>query len=81
MKKGPRGIPGLAGVDGPRGFPGFEGGKGEKGTNNKFLFTFISCDTLQVTEFFTTIQRQSGKQIMKIFLFLFNLLCLNELHV
>lgn len=36
--KGPRGIPGLAGVDGPRGFPGYEGGKGEKGTNNIFYF-------------------------------------------
>lgn len=37
-KKGPRGIPGLAGVDGPRGFPGMEGGKGEKGTNNIFIY-------------------------------------------
>lgn len=37
MKKGPRGIPGLAGVDGPRGFPGLEGVKGEKGTNNNFV--------------------------------------------
>lgn len=38
QKKGPRGIPGLAGVDGPRGFPGLEGGKGEKGMKYKFLF-------------------------------------------
>lgn len=31
MKTGPRGIPGLAGVDGPRGFPGVEGARGDKG--------------------------------------------------
>lgn len=37
MKTGPRGIPGLAGVDGPRGFPGLEGVKGEKGTNSVFV--------------------------------------------
>lgn len=40
MKTGPRGIPGLAGVDGPRGFPGVEGGKGEKGTDNVFVKYF-----------------------------------------
>lgn len=41
LRKGPRGIPGLNGVDGPRGTPGFEGGKGEKGTNNLSIHYFL----------------------------------------
>lgn len=45
MKTGPRGIPGLAGVDGPRGLPGYEGGKGEKGKKTAFRFIVFYLHT------------------------------------
>lgn len=46
MKTGPRGIPGLAGVDGPRGLPGYEGGKGEKGKKTAFRFIVFYLRTV-----------------------------------